>query len=303
VSCWARGSGVKEESFEVAKSGFQKIAVVGAGQMGAGIAQVAAQSGFQVTVFDAFPGALERAQGVMKKSLEKLKEKAQIQEEPAAILARVSFAKELRDVSAAKPELVIEAVSENFELKSKLFRELDQALPANTILASNTSSISITKLAATTSRPERFAGMHFMNPVPLMKLVELIRGLATSNEAFSRVEAAAQEMGKTTIVSKDVPGFVVNRILMPMINEAVYALSEGLATKEDIDAGMKLGTNQPMGPLTLADFIGLDTCLAIMNVLHEGLGDTKYRASPLLKQYVDAGWLGRKTKRGFYIYE
>jgi 3-hydroxybutyryl-CoA dehydrogenase len=287
----------------VAKSGFQKIAVVGAGQMGAGIAQVAAQNGFQVTVFDAFPGALERAQGVMKKSLEKLKEKGQIHEEPAAIIARVGFVKELREIAQAKPELVIEAVSESFELKSKLFRELDGALPANTILASNTSSISITKLAATTSRPERFAGMHFMNPVPLMKLVELIRGLATSDEAFARVEAAAQEMGKTTIVSKDVPGFVVNRILMPMINEAVYALSEGLATKEDIDAGMKLGTNQPMGPLTLADFIGLDTCLAIMNVLHEGLGDTKYRASPLLKQYVDAGWLGRKTKRGFYTYE
>jgi 3-hydroxybutyryl-CoA dehydrogenase len=202
-----------------------------------------------------------------------------------------------------KAQLVVEAATENPELKFKLFRQLDEVCAPDALLASNTSSISITSIAAKTKRPEKVAGMHFMNPVPVMKLVEGIRGLQTSDETFKAVRAAAEKMGKTFVEAKDQPGFAVNRILMPMINEAVTALHEGIASVEDIDTAMKLGTNQPMGPLTLADFIGLDTCLAIMEVLHDGLGDSKYRPSPLLKQYVAAGWLGKKTGRGFYKYD
>jgi len=280
----------------------QTIGVVGAGQMGSGIAQVAACSNFKVAVFDSFQGAAEKSQKTIANSLNKLFEKQKITENPAAILERVSYFTEIEKFCEHRPNLVIEAATENFEIKKNIFAKLDALLPLESILASNTSSISITRLAACTGRPDKVCGMHFMNPVPIMVLVELIRGLATSDECFSVVEAVAKQMGKTIIQSKDVPGFVVNRILMPMINEACFALSEGLATKEDIDAGMKLGTNQPMGPLTLADFIGLDTCLAIMEVLHEGLGDTKYRPSPLLRQYVQAGWCGRKSGRGFYQY-
>ena len=281
----------------------QVFGVIGVGQMGSGIAQVAAQTGFQVWVLDTFPGAEVRARTGIQKSLAKLAEKAQLKESIDSIYARIHFAKDVAELAKAQPDLVVEAVSENFEIKKALFTELDALMPSKTILASNTSSISITRIAACTQRPEKVVGMHFMNPVPLMKLVELIRGLATSNESFDVVEQTAKAMDKITIVSKDLPGFVVNRVLMPMINEACFALGEGIASCEDIDTGMKLGTNQPMGPLTLADFIGLDTCLSIMGVLFEGLGDSKYRPSPLLRQYVQAGWLGRKTKRGFYKYD
>lgn len=281
----------------------QKAAVVGAGQMGAGIAQVMAQAGLDVAVMDSFPGATERASSGIQKSLAKLHEKQVITEAPATVFGRIRFVTKTSELAAFAPDIVVEAITESFEAKSALLKELDAALKPGVILASNTSSISLTKLAAVTKRPELVVGMHFMNPVPLMKLVELIRGLATSDECFKAVESLAQKLGKTTVVSRDLPGFIVNRVLMPMINEAVMALGEGVGTAEDIDTGMKLGTNQPMGPLQLADFIGLDTCLAIMNVLHDGFSDSKYRPAPLLKQYVDAGWLGRKTKRGFYRYD
>jgi len=280
-----------------------KFGVIGAGQMGSGIAQVAAQTGYDVLVVDASATALDKAKSGIQKSLEKLHAKGVITESVESITKRLRFAGDLAEFKNFAPDLVVEAVTENFELKKTLFTKLDEVCPAKTVLASNTSSISITKIAACTKRPEKVVGMHFMNPVPLMKLVELIRGIATSEETYQLVKNASEKMQKTTIVARDLPGFVVNRILMPMINEAVYALMEGLASVEDIDAGMKLGTNQPMGPLTLADFIGLDTCLYIMQVLHEGLGDTKYRPCPLLKTYVDAGWLGRKSGRGFYKYD
>lgn len=277
--------------------------VVGAGQMGSGIAQVAAQSGYQVVVVDAAIEALERAKTGIRKSLDKLESKGQLSESAETIFSRLKFSPDLSEFSKSNTEIVVEAVTENFEVKKNIFQKLDAICPAETILTSNTSSISITKIAATTKRPSKVMGMHFMNPVPLMKLVELIRGLATSEDTYQKVKQISEQMGKTTVVSKDQPGFIINRILMPMINEAVYALMEGLGTVEDIDTGMKLGTNQPMGPLTLADFIGLDTCLYIMQVLHEGLGDSKYRPCPLLKTYVDAGWLGRKSGRGFYSYD
>ncbi|HVJ64975.1 MAG TPA: 3-hydroxybutyryl-CoA dehydrogenase [Bdellovibrionota bacterium] len=280
-----------------------KFGVIGAGQMGSGIAQVAAQTGYEVLVVDASSGALDKAKVGIQKSLEKLHAKGVITESVESVAKRLRYAGDLAEFKTFAPDLVVEAVTENFELKKSLFTKLDEVCPAKTVLASNTSSISITKIAACTGRPEKVVGMHFMNPVPLMKLVELIRGIATSEETYQLVKDASEKMQKTTIVARDLPGFVVNRILMPMINEAVYALMEGLASVEDIDAGMKLGTNQPMGPLTLADFIGLDTCLYIMQVLHEGLGDTKYRPCPLLKTYVDAGWLGRKSGRGFYKYD
>ncbi|MBS1984220.1 MAG: 3-hydroxybutyryl-CoA dehydrogenase [Bdellovibrionales bacterium] len=281
----------------------QKLGVVGAGQMGSGIAQVAAQAGLSVTVLDTFPGATERASANIRKSLAKLAEKKQINETPEAIFDRIRFVADIKSLAAAAPDLVVEAVSENFEVKAKLFKELDEQMPVGCVLASNTSSIAITRIAAVTKRPGQVIGMHFMNPVPLMKLVEIIRGLATSDACYATVKSLAEKMGKTTVLSKDMPGFIVNRILMPMINEAVFALNEGLASPADIDTAMKLGTNQPMGPLQLADFIGLDTCLAIMEVLHEGLGDSKYRPAPLLRQYVQAGWVGKKSKRGFYTYE
>jgi len=280
----------------------EKILVIGAGQMGSGIAQVAAQSKFQVFLMDNSEPAVQRAKAGIQKSLEKLHSKNKLNEKPEEILARIQFRSDKGFLASENIDLLIEAVVENFEVKAELFRELNKILPEKTVFASNTSSISITKLAAASGRPEQFVGMHFMNPVPMMKLVEVICGLQTSEETKEIVEACGKKMGKTLVHSKDIPGFIINRILMPMINEATFALSEGIASAEDIDLGMKLGTNQPMGPLELADFIGLDTCLYIMNVLHEGLGDSKYRASPLLKQYVDAGYLGRKSDRGFYSY-
>ncbi len=283
-------------------SEIKSIAVIGSGQMGAGIAQVAAQSGFKVYVVDALEAALDRARTGMEKSLAKLAEKNLITEAPAEIMKRVQFLTSVAELKNVQSEIAIEAITENFEAKARLFKELDDVLAPQAILASNTSSISITRLAAATRRPGQVIGMHFMNPVPLMKLVEIIRGLATSDSAYDAIKKLAEKMNKTTVLSKDVPGFIVNRILMPMINEAAFALSECLASAEDIDTAMKLGTNQPMGPLQLADFIGLDTCLYIMEVLHEGLGDDKYRPAPLLRQYVQAGWLGKKSRRGFYTY-
>lgn len=284
----------------------KNILVVGAGQMGQGIAQVAAQAGYNVWMVDA---SLDHAQmGIdkIKAQLTKMVEKQKITEAQKSstleLLKPVGALQDLNDSISSQIHLMIEAATENFEIKKNIFVTLDQKIQHKAIFASNTSSISITALAAATKRPTQVAGMHFMNPVPVMKLVEGIRGLQTSQDVFTQIKQTAEKMGKIFIEAKDAPGFAVNRILMPMINEAVYALYEGVATVEDIDQAMKLGTNQPMGPLTLADFIGLDTCLAIMNVLHEGLGDTKYRACPLLKQYVQAGWLGRKSGRGFYSY-
>ncbi len=280
----------------------QQIGVLGAGQMGNGIAQVAAVAGYDITLYDISQDALGRAEATIKKSLDKLVSKERIAAELRdAALSRIVFSTSFDKV--ADVDLAIEAVSERESLKFEIFKQLDEACPAKTILASNTSSISITRIAGHTKRPEKIIGMHFMNPVPIMKLCEIIRGLPTSDETYNAVKESAEKMGKTTVVANDYPGFIVNRVLMPMINEAVYAIMEGVASAEDIDTAMKLGTNQPMGPLTLADFIGLDTCLAIMNVLHTNLGDSKYRPCPLLQQYVDAGWLGRKSGRGFYNYE
>ena len=277
------------------------LGVVGAGQMGAGIAQVAAQAGLQVIVSDVSESALDRGKSSVESSLARLVKKEKLTEQEARdVSARMRWTVALEEHKDAG--FVVEAVSENESLKKQIFQALDEILPADRILASNTSSISITRLAAATKRPDRFVGMHFMNPVPLMKLVELIRGIATSDETYTITKALAEKMGKTTTVSRDYPGFIANRILMPMINEAFYALMEGVGSAEDIDTTMKLGTNQPMGPLVLADFIGLDTCLAIMEVLHDGLGDAKYRPCPLLRQYVDAGWLGRKSGRGVHGY-
>ena len=277
------------------------IGVVGAGQMGQGIAQVAAQSGFSVLIAD--QNIITSNQGVEKvrarlvKAVEKQKITSDQMQKTMSALKGVNTLAELKDC-----DLVIEAVSENMELKKKIWRELDSNVKASALFATNTSSISITELAAATKRPSQFAGMHFMNPVPVMELVEGIRAIQTSKETFSAIRAAAEKMGKTFVEARDIPGFAVNRILMPMINEAVFALYEGIASAEDIDTAMRLGTNQPMGPLTLADFIGLDTCLAIMEVLHDGMADSKYRPCPLLKQYVAAGWLGKKSGRGFYVY-
>lgn len=281
---------------------FKCVGVVGSGQMGNGIAQVVASKGIQVVMMDVKADALERAVATISSSCDRLiKKEALSVEAKKELLSKIKTSTEMNSLKAC--DLVVEAATENVDLKLKIFRDLDQTCAREAVLCTNTSSISITKIAAVTKRPEQVAGMHFMNPVPLMKLVEGIRGLQTSDETFQSVRGFAKHLGKTFVEAKDFPGFVVNRILMPMINEAVYALYEGVASVEDIDAAMKLGTNQPMGPLTLADFIGLDTCLAIMNVLHEGLGDSKYRPCPLLVNYVAAGWLGKKTKRGFYKYE
>jgi 3-hydroxybutyryl-CoA dehydrogenase len=280
----------------------KKLVVVGAGQMGAGIAQVSAQAGLEVLVIDAFGDSLEKAKSGMSKSLPKLKEKGLLAEEPSVVLGRVSWSEKLSDAKSFAPQMLIEAVTEKIEVKAKIFEELDALLPSDVIFCSNTSSISITKLASFTKRADRFMGMHFMNPVPIMKLVELIEGLGTSRETSRVVRAAAERMGKTCIISKDRAGFIINRILMPMINEAFFVLGEDLGSAEDIDTGMKLGTNQPMGPLQLADFIGLDTCLSILEVLHKYLGEDKYRPAPLLRQYVEAGWVGRKAGRGVYAY-
>lgn len=280
----------------------QKIGILGAGQMGGGIAQTAAQAGYEVLLADQSLSVAEKGKAKIASQLKKLVEKGKMTEaETQKILAAIRPVEGVQGLSPS--HLVIEAVAENPALKYQIFKNLDEICSPDTILASNTSSISITAIAAQTRRPEKVGGIHFMNPVPVMKLVEGIRGLQTSDSTFQAIRAVSEKMGKTFVQAKDMPGFAVNRILMPMINEAVTALHEGVASAEDIDTAMKLGTNQPMGPLTLADFIGLDTCLAIMQVLHEGLGDTKYRPCPLLKQYVAAGWLGKKTGRGFYKYD
>ena len=277
------------------------IGVLGAGQMGAGIAQVAASVGYEVLLADISLQRAEQGKVGIEKILTRNVSKEKITEdEKAIILNRLTPVDGLSSLSNA--DFVIEAATENEDLKLKLFAQLDQHCAPHAILATNTSSIPITRIAAATHRPQKVIGMHFMNPVPVMKLVEVITGLATDDETYQLTEALAEKMGKETVLARDMPGFIVNRILMPMINEAVTALYEGIGSREDIDAGMKLGTNQPMGPLTLADFIGLDTCLAIMEVLHTGMSDSKYRPCPLLKQYVDAGWLGRKSGRGFYEY-
>ena len=281
--------------------GVNQIGVIGAGQMGNGIAHVAAMAGYEVRLTDVSQAALDRARTTIEKNLGRQVKKERITEEQAqSALSRIGTSTEM--VTVGESDLIIEAATEKETLKFQIFESLSAVAGPQAIFASNTSSISITNIAAHTDRPARTMGMHFMNPVPVMKLVELIRGLATNDATWNTVEAVAQSMGKTTIEGRDMPGFIVNRILMPYINEAVQALYESIGTVEDIDAGMKLGTNVPMGPLTLADFIGLDTCLAIMEVLHEGLGDGKYRPCPLLRKYVEAGWLGRKSGRGFYSY-
>jgi 3-hydroxybutyryl-CoA dehydrogenase len=278
------------------------ILVVGAGQMGAGIAQVSLQAGFQVTLVDVSQASLDKGQAGIEKGFSKLVEKQKLDEAAKkSALARLSLSTSIASVSGA--DVAIEAVTENEDLKKKIFKDLDNVVKPGGILATNTSSIPITRIGAATKRPEAVIGMHFMNPVPVMQLVEIIRGAATSDEVYATTKAMAEKMGKVTVVSKDFPGFIINRILIPMLNEACVVLTEGIASVEDIDTAMKLGTNVPMGPLTLADFIGLDTVLSIAEVLHKGLGESKYRPSPLLRQYVEAGWLGKKSGRGFYKYE
>lgn len=278
------------------------IGIIGAGQMGSGIAHVFALAGFDILLHDVNEGAIKQAIDTIDGNLVRQLNKGKISEdEKTAAIARINAAPKLENLSDC--DIVIEAATENVELKKTIFRELSEVLKPEAIIATNTSSISITALAAVTDRPDRFIGLHFMNPVPLMKLVEIIRGIATSQQTFDVAKMLVDKLGKTMAVSEDFPAFIVNRILMPMINEAIYTLYEGVGTVEAIDTGMKLGANHPMGPLQLADFIGLDTCLSIMQVLYDGLADSKYRPCPLLVKYVEAGWLGKKSGRGFYDYK
>ena len=279
----------------------ESFGVVGAGTMGNGIAQVVARAGFDVVIRDVADEFLSLGTKAIDKNLQRDVDKERLSaNEKSAIVGRIKTATSLEALKDAF--IVVEAVTEDFDVKAEVFRVLDTMTEPEAILASNTSSISITKLGAATKRPDKVIGMHFMNPVPVMKLVEVIRSAATSDETYEQVRALTEKLGKTPLDCNDYPGFISNRVLMPMINEAIFALYEGVATRESIDGIMKLGMNHPMGPLTLADFIGLDVCLAIMNVLHDGFGDSKYRPCPLLKRYVDAGWLGRKSGRGFYEY-
>lgn len=280
----------------------KKAMVVGAGQMGSGIAQVAAAAGLQVILNDIKDEFVQRGLGVIEKNLSRNVAKSRMEEsEKKEILSRIKPSVSLED--AADVDIVIEAAVEKMEIKSQIFKKLDRIAPSHAILATNTSSLPITEIAAVTGRPEKVIGMHFMNPVPVMKLVEIIRGLVTDDETFNVVKELSEKMGKIPVEVNDAPGFVSNRVLLPMINEAIHCVWEGVATPEAVDQVMKLGMNHPMGPLALADLIGLDTCLSIMEVLYEGFGDSKYRPCPLLRKYVAAGWLGRKTGRGFYVYE
>ena len=279
----------------------EKIAVIGAGQMGNGIVHVCAVAGYDVTMIDVNQGALDKARGTIEKNLDRQVKKGALDEAAkAAALGRITTSTTMDAVSGAA--FVIEAATENVELKHRIFADMDRLAPADAILATNTSSISITEIAGKVKRPDKVIGMHFMNPVPVMQLIEVIRGLATSDDTTAKTFALAKAVGKVPVEVNDYPGFVANRILMPMINEAVYCVMEGVGTPEAIDQVMKLGMNHPMGPLTLADFIGLDTCLAILEVMHRGLGDPKYRPCPLLRKYVAQGWLGKKSGRGFYTY-
>ena len=280
----------------------EKVMVIGAGQMGAGIAQVFAQSGFQVKLNDIAEENLQKGLATIEKHLSRNVEKGRMDEaDKTNTLNNLETTTSLNDANDC--DLVIEAVVENMDVKTKVFQQLDQITPKHAILASNTSSLPITDIAAVTERPEQGIGMHFMNPVPVMKLVEVIRAIQTTDETYQTIAETAEKLNKTAVEVNDYPGFVSNRVLMPMINEAVYTVFEGVAEPEAIDEVMKLGMNHPMGPLRLADFIGLDTCLSIMEILHEGFGDSKYRPCPLLRKYVNAGWLGKKSGRGFYVYE